>query len=319
MITDPIELNPTTEPGHFSTAKVAQCTRQEVCLVLKDEKNRILDLGSDDIVKNTVCNDCDDDDDGTNINDNPGFSDGIKPKSDWPDTKIKLVASPGYGHDQLFEVQGTVINESEARVVFHLTEDQTTRPGMFLAEVGLFRGSLLLQRWPFYLVIEKSLFSTTQSQYAARGIPSIAEVRLAIRDLVPGDQDLLDEVEFKEAEIMQDIRRPVDEWNEMLPFESSLEYTYEEFPFREHWIRATTAHLLETAAHWYRRNKMPVVAGGVQHNSRAKDRDYEQKAQQLLREWRDWATNAKSSLSLRMAFGTFGSTFPYQPAKKGYY
>lgn len=306
MITDPIVLAPITEPAYFKTASIAQCARQELCFTLTDLNNVPIDIGSKELVKGDICKDCDKGEDGTN----EGFDDGIEPKKAWPDMKLLLRASPGYGMPLSFEVEGEVLDYDEGKVVFHLTEKQTSRIGVFIAEVMIFRSDLLLKRWPLYLCIEPSLASNLGNSRRVRGGLTLPEIRMCLRDVNKDYSEVLDEVEFKDAEILLAIQMPVDCWNDSLPYEPRLVYNYTNFPYRHEWMRATCGYLLEIAAHWYRRNDIPLQAGGMTVQDRAKHQTYEPKSQELLANYREWAQRRKVAESMRFAWGTVGSMWP---------
>lgn len=305
MFTDPVVLNPVKEPKLYKTIRVAEGARQEVRFILTDSEGRVLDLSGMDPVKASVCQDTGDGIDAAN----PGFPDGLHPKGPWPDVSIRMVVSPGYSQPPLYIITGDILDFAAGDVLFHLIPEQLQQAGIYDAAIGLFRGEVLQQQWPLYLSIEQSLFSATQSS-SKRGVISIPEIRLSLRDLDPSFNDVMEELEFKDAEIMACIRRPVDMWNEFLPFEPQLQFRYDNFPFRGNWLRAATGYLLEIAAHWYRRNDIPISAGGVQIQDRNKHLTYEPKAQELISDFQTWGKQYKAALSARMAFGSIGSTWP---------
>lgn len=305
MLTDPVVLNPVKDPKYFKTVKVAQGARQEIVFQLTDSNGVKLNLSNKETVKADK-----DQEDGDGLDaQNPGFPDGIQPKGPWPDASIRMIVSPGYGEETLFTVEGVVTDFVEGKVLFHLTDKELSTAGLYIGEIGLFRGEILQSRWPIYLNIEQSLFASSQP-VSRKGVISIAEVRLFLRDLDASFNDVLEELEFKDVEIAACIRRPVDVWNELLPFEPVLQYKYAAFPFRDAWIRATTGYLLELASHWYRRNDLPVAAAGVQVSDRDKHKTYEPKSKELRDAYLDWAKQTKAALSARLAFGSMQSTFP---------
>ena len=305
MITDPVILDPVKEPRYYKTIKVAEGARQEIQFQLRNSEGQCMHLGDISAVQNDPLIG---DGDGVDA-ENPGFADGIKPKGPWPDASVKLVVSPGYGQPPLFMLEGTITDFETGTVLFHVEPEHLEIPGIYSAEIGLFRGGLLQTRWPAYFSIEQSLFATRQRRDRV-GIISIPEVRLFLRDLDASYNDVLDELEFKDTEIMACITRPVDIWNEMLPFEPTLQFVYTRFPFRANWMRATSGYLLEMAAHWYRRNDIPMAAGGIQVQDRNKHVTYEPKSQQLIQEFQVWAKQTKAALSARMAFGGVLSPWP---------
>lgn len=306
MITDPIELNPINEPAYFKTASIAQCARQELCFNLVDLNNVLVDLGSKEVTQADPCKDCDEGPDATN----PGFPDGIENQKKWPDVKLILRAGPGYGMPLAFSVEGTIVDHENGKVLFHLTEKNTKNVGVFIAEVMLYRGDLLLKRWPLYICIEPSLASSLGNSRRTRGGLTLPEIRLCLRDINKDYSEVLDEVEFKDAEILMAIQMPVDCWNDSLPYEPALVYNYTNFPYRHEWMRATCGFLLEMAAHWYRRNDIPLQAGGMTVQDRAKHQTYEPKSQELLEHYRAWARQRKVAESMRFGWSNVGSTWP---------
>lgn len=305
MLTDPVDLNPVKDPKYFKTITVAEGARQEICFKLFDERGQCISLADRSLVQNDPNCAVVDGPDAAN----PGFSDHVYPRDAWPDVSIKLVISPGYGLKPICTIEGTILDYREARVVFHLEPEHLDVAGVYTAEIGLFRGELLLKRWPVYVCVEPSLFSKTQHASEA-GIITIPEIRLALRDLDPSYNDVIEECEFKDAEIMHCIQKPVDMWNEMLPIEPALQFPYARFPFRGNWLRATCGYLLELASHWYRRNDVPISAGGISVADRNKHASYEPKAQQLIQEYLMWAKQMKASLNMRLAFGSIQSPWP---------
>lgn len=310
MITEPITLNQVQDVNFYKTVSVAQSARQEVTFILTDASGKVLDLGTNEPVQPDKCAVTVDGVDAAN----PGFADGLKPKREWPDVSVRMIASPGRGSPTLFQLEGKITDSIEGTVVFHFGGTQTALPGMYMAEIGLFRGDTMMSRWPLYFLVEPSLFADASRPDLARpmsAVITLPEIRMELRDLDSTYNALLDAVEFKDAEIMAAIRKPVDKWNELLPYEPTLHFTYDRFPFRYNWTRATCGYLLEMAAHWYRRNDLPVTAGGVQVADRNKHLTYEPKARELLDEYDRWARQRKVALSMALAWGTVGSPWPY--------
>lgn len=307
VITNDLEIAPVDSPRFFKAWNVACGARQELCATLVNDRGQPVDLGSIQAIQAELCKGRECEDGGIDA-ENPGFDDGIEPKRDWPDVSIRLRAVPQYGKPALFEVRGEVLDYKAGRVVFHLTQKQTRMPGVFLAEIGLFRGDLLMTRFGVYLNIEPSVFG---EGYNGDGMITIPEVRLALRDAMPSDNFLLDEVEFRDIEILACIRYPVDKWNSMLPIDPVYSFTLQNFPFRYPWLRACVGHLLEISAHWYRRNALQVNAGGISVNDRGKFPEYQQKSQELRQEFEVWAAQAKASISMMSAFGQVTSPFSY--------
>ena len=312
MISEPLQLTPADLPRYYKTINVAQCARQEICVALMDRKNRSVSLSNKDSVKNEQCAD-DECETGDNA-DNPGFPDGIEPKEDWPDVCVRMVARAGYQADVLFDVQGTVTDFDNGIVVFHLTEKQTTEPGMYLAEIGLFRGEYLMTRWPVYVVIEPSVFAGNTRAGVYGGMITVPEIRLLLRDTMPEDNYLLDEREFSDVEILTCMRRPIDYWNGIRPPDRELTYQYNKFPeqFRHFFLQGAMGYVLEIAAADYRRNSIPTTAGGIQLADREKWTQYDNRSRELLQEFQTWARETKYGMSMGLATGAMLSPYRYR-------
>lgn len=302
MITTDLELASNNGPRYWKTVTLPHNTRTEVCLTITDLKGRIVDLASRDAVKQDDCDDCDD-----AVFDNPGFEDGVEPKDPmWPDVNIRMRAVPAYNAPAIFDLKGTIVDPDQGKVVFHIDHRHTSCIGVFLAEVALFRGDLNMDSWKLYVMVEPSVFGVG---YTGDGMITIPEVRLALNDEMPSDNYLLDACEFRDAQILAAIRYPIDLWNSLLPFDPGYRFNLQNFPYRYPWLRCATGHLLEMAAHSYRRNDLPTSAGGVTVRDKAKAPEYEAKGKELILEFRQWAQDFKASMSVRDCWGTISSGY----------
>ena len=304
MITTDIEIAKTDGPRWFKTIHLSRCARQQICVTIVDERSRVLDLGSLEPVLDDKCNtDCD----ACEVDrENPGFEDGQVPKRDWPDVSIRLRAVSAFGQSPQFDVQGTILDSRRGKVVFHVDQRQTNGVGVFLGEIGLFRGDLLMASYGVYVSLQPSVFDQS---YDGDGMITIPEVRLALADERPEDNYLLDALEFRDDQILACIRHPVDLWNSMLPIVREYSYKIQDFPFRYPWLRCAAGHLLEIAANSYMRNDLPVTTGGVSVRDKAKAPEYFNRGKQLITEFKEWAQAVKASMSVNDAFGGVRSTY----------
>jgi hypothetical protein len=158
----------------------------------------------------------------------------------------------------------------------------------------------------FYLAVETGLFGLN---YTRVGPPSLAEIRLELRDSSPLENDLLDDsVAFDTSEIVVALRNVVDYWNESLP--PIAPYTTQNFPFRYWWKRGAKAQLFWIAAEWHRKNQAAYSAGGVSFDEHGqKAQQYDQAAQTLWNEYRQWAQQKKISINLDQGWGEFPSPY----------
>jgi hypothetical protein len=134
---------------------------------------------------------------------------------------------------------------------------------------------------------------------------SIVEIRTFLRDRVPSDNFLLDDVQFSDSDIAAAITWPVDEWNETPPPVST--YTPATFPHRRHWMIAAAAHLLRTAAYNYARNQLSYNAGGSSVDDKNKQGVYMQLSKDLEAEWKNWMLAKKIEENVTLAYGGVGA------------
>jgi hypothetical protein len=177
--------------------------------------------------------------------------------------------------------------------------------GIYSAEIAILRdadGAIIMSN-AFWLIAERSLFG----DQTYRGPPTLAEVRLHLRDAPEGNR-LLDEYEFDPAEIAAAITRCVDWFNEVEP-PLQQRYTTITFPFRYHWMEGIVAELFTTAAHYYRRNKFNYSAGGIQVSSIDKEMEYMKAADYHRERWETWARKAKVRANMDDGFFTLGSAY----------
>lgn len=222
------------------------------------------------------------------------------------DHTIGLYAREHIGLDGLILAKAaTVLNAGEGLVQVVLEPEDTAVAGIYVAELRLINGDdQTVYTDVFYLVIEPSLGST------CTGMPSIAEIRLHLRDNAPEDNLLLDHVDFDLAEISLAVARPIQLWNELLP--PVAPYTTSDFPYRYHWLQAIAGNLFLIAAEHYRRNHLPYNAGGVAIDDKNKFMQYEQAGQLRLAEFKQWAQSRKIAINISNGFSSFGSDYGYR-------
>jgi hypothetical protein len=176
-------------------------------------------------------------------------------------------------------------------------------PGIYLGEIQLISDAKINHVYPFYIEAAASLAWTQQNNPI-----SIPEIRLWCRDSDPEMNDLLDEVEFKDSEIVAAIRRTVDLWNSSPPILSRYTFTVFNFPaaFRSQWIDMTIGFLKEMAADWYLRNHLDYSAGGVSLQYRNKYAQYKEDAMIRKKNFMDWLVNIKRQMNAMGAVGRVG-------------
>lgn len=154
--------------------------------------------------------------------------------------------------------------------------------------------------------VDKSLFADDLDVVRkGEGPPTIQEIRMRLMDSSASENTLLDDVEFKDEQILQAILEPVRLWNETPP--PIRTFTTSNFPFRGAWMTGVMAQLHFTMAAHYRRNVLRTANGGGADKD--KEREYMAEAQRLWGEYQAWLLNKKVSLNLRGFMGTNPSAY----------
>jgi hypothetical protein len=176
----------------------------------------------------------------------------------------------------------------------------TCRAGIYVATATIRTEGIVKKAIPFYIEVTMDL-----SVYNPTGPISIAEIRLATRDVCPAFNFLIDTVEFKDEEIAWALRRPIDYWNEAQP-PLNVIYSPTTFPFRYNWTEATISILLKTVAIWLRRNDLDYSAGGLTVADTKKWPDYQKMADERWAEYKEWVKNKKMELNISDGFSSLG-------------
>jgi hypothetical protein len=193
-------------------------------------------------------------------------------------------------------------NPAEGTFDIPLTPVETKYPGVFLAELVVL-DELGVRRFSDMRYLE---IAPTLDLLKHSGVPTVAEVRLYLRD-TPADNTLLDDAEFSIAEVMAALRRPIDIWNEMPP--DVVTYTAATFPWREHWMQAAVGYLLKTASYHYYRNELTYSSGGLSSVEKDKGKIYQGLANESIAEFKEWAMRKKVEINMNMGYGTLGSSY----------
>lgn len=182
-------------------------------------------------------------------------------------------------------------------------------PGIYQAEMGVMApdGDYIAYANRFLLVVESGLFG----YQPGNGPPTLAEIRLDLRDSSPLENELLDDsLAFSDAELAVALRDVVDYWNEALPRLPRARYTTQDFPFRYWWKQGAKARLFRIAAEGHRRNQVDYQAGGVSYDEHGqKAQMYDQVADQIWGEFKQWAQGMKMSINLDDGWLDFTSVY----------
>jgi hypothetical protein len=189
------------------------------------------------------------------------------------------------------------------RVDVAVPDQVKNNPGIYQFEIGVVdpAGPLVLVN-AGRLVVQRSLLSTGAVNTSV--LPTVRELRLRLGDSSAGENVRLGAVEFDLAMLAVALEAAPTVFNEMPPPIDTLFSTCS-FPFREAWLDVAVARLYQMAAHWMRRNRLPIQAGGVTVDDLGKADEYEAKAQAMLAE----ALGRLTMIKIRMnAEGCFQSS-----------
>ena len=204
-----------------------------------------------------------------------------------------------------------VIDAENGVVEIELTAKATGLPGVYFGELAVCANfdtadEIVLFTNMFYVLMQRGQYGADDAMFG--GPPTIQEIRLHLRDSSPGENLLLDNLKFDDAEIALAISRPIQYWNEIPP-DLNCRYTTQNFPWRYHWLEGICANLFWMAAEQFRANNLKYSAAGVQVDDQNKQPDYEQAAQRRDAEWKNFVRRKKSELNLNAAFGGIGSPY----------
>ena len=206
----------------------------------------------------------------------------------------------------IYEVTGEADTPTLGLVRFQLPEQVYTVAGIWRTQIAITDGD------DNPVILNTGLISVERGRFGdltkMTGPPSLNEIRLHLRDTVV-ENDLLMDVEFDDDEIVAAVIRPVAYWNEIPPRLRRYQYTCATFPWRMHWLNATVAQLLRTAAHSYMRNKMKASHGGIELNDRDKNNEYMQMATLYWEEYETFVHRKKVELNAAQAFGSVTSQY----------
>jgi hypothetical protein len=190
-------------------------------------------------------------------------------------------------------------------------------PGVFNAEFAILSaasGGVPVFTNQFSLVVDRGLFPGHATRL---GPPTLAEIRLHMRDSSPAENRLLDAASFDAAEIAACVSRCVDYFNEVPP-PLVQEFTTQNFPFRYMWLEGIVAGLCELIAEWYRKNHLQYQAAGVAVDDMNKAAEYEMRADKKWASFKEMVLKKKASLNIEEGYGSLGSEYGWGRDARGY-
>ena len=132
----PVELSPSSVAGRVKMVVVPATSRKQVVFRLVDADGAPVDLTKEVTTSPAA---------------EPRFSTG-RPVSAGG-TTIRLRAVDDYNSTTKFDVVGAIVDGTTDTVEFLLEQEHTSCPGVYLAEVGQFVSSQLVERWNAYVCV----------------------------------------------------------------------------------------------------------------------------------------------------------------------
>lgn len=132
----------------------------------------------------------------------------------------------------------------------------------------------------------------------------INDIRQAVVDRCPQDNQMLSEVEFTDGEIATAICRAIDWWNDSAPDGAPYTFSTAAFPWGEHWIGGALGYLYSAKAMQLQRNRLPITGGGINTDDKAKADAYLKFGQMMMTEWRTWAASKMYQMNLSQWSGS---------------
>lgn len=185
----------------------------------------------------------------------------------------------------------------------YLPDEVANEPGLYQAELHWREGDVgsedeVQYLNTAYLSVEQTL-AQRATGVAVRGPIPLSRIRQRIRDFATAN-DVTGYPEFSVEEIVTAILEPIECYNEALPHIHT--FTPYDFPYRQQWVDATVARLLQTAGYWMMRNDTPIQAEGAAANERAKYQIVLKIAQDL---WDRYNQFVKQDKVQKNMYGTF--------------
>lgn len=197
-----------------------------------------------------------------------------------------------------FSAPGLLVGDS-IRVA--LPEAMVAQAGVYEMETGALVGNKLKATDRLYVIVEPSLFGSELGS-VSRGMPSLQEIRMAVRDSSPNDSYLNQEMEWDDGEIAFALIQGVAWFNEQRP-PVRRKFNTQNFPYKRPWLEAVMSELYRIAAVTYRRESIQYQASGTAINDKDKANPYEEVSRQLLDKYRLWARTVKAQMNSDSAIG----------------
>lgn len=206
-----------------------------------------------------------------------------------------------------FSVYGEVKSEEDARngiVYLNFEGCMSARPGIWIGMASVFQEGVQKKNLPFYLEVTPDL-----ATYNASGAPlTFYEVRLAVRDVCPEVNILLDAVDFQPVEIAGALRWPIEYWNE--EYGHIQLYTPMTFPYRYHWRMATVGELMRIVGIWMMRNHLDYSIAGLTVKDSSRWPEYIKMGEAKIAEYKEYAKRQAVTVNAGRAYRSIGGWCP---------
>lgn len=203
------------------------------------------------------------------------------------------------------EVEADIVDPEAGQIQFTLPDAVCQSAGVYFFQAGLIKDdSPIFLDAGGLISVEPGLWGNTND---TGGPPTLQEIRYAIMDRAE-ENTLLRAVEFDDSDILEAIRWPVQQFNELTP-NLGIRYNCNNFPFKYHWVQAVVGRLLLAAVNHYMRNKMQATSGGLTVDDKNRDTDYLRLSKMYQDEWLEWAQTKKIELNASLAYGDITSRY----------
>jgi hypothetical protein len=205
-----------------------------------------------------------------------------------------------------YEEQALIVDAAAGKIRIAYTAHDVRRAGIFTGEAQIWQDGLMKRIFPFFFNVNPSLSGSAGDSLH---VLSVAEIRMTLRDTDPEANTLLDELEYKQEEIMLAIRRCIQYWNEVPPPIGTYKPT--NFPFPYHLSIGVASILYGMATHLKLRNDLDYSAGGVTVKDTMDWPSYREMQDRLWQQWTDWVKATKYRMNIEGAFKVLGSGYGY--------
>lgn len=225
--------------------------------------------------------------------------------------ETRLIEPPGY-----VQVLCTIVNDQQPNpgadgcVDVQLPDCVVAHPGVLRVEFAMLdvNENIIFTNW-IYLVVNRGLWGPDNSLLQQGGPPSVAEIKLFLRDSDATDNLWLGIEEFDIAEIAACIQLPIDYFNESQP-PLHQKWSTRNFPWRYFWLQGICAQLYKLAARHYNRVHLPYQQqGGLMVDDKNKAKEYHAMYQEDWTEFKDWVLRKKVEINAWGAVNAVGSDY----------